>query len=355
LIVTEPEVLFEERGAAGIITLNRPQALNAFGIATVRAMRPQLAEWAADPSITRVVIRAAGERAFAAGGDIRAIYDLHKAGRSEEAIDFWREEYLLNAEIKRYPKPYIALVEGICMGGGVGLSLHGKYRVAGDKYLFAMPEVSIGFFPDVGATYALPRLPGRLGAYLALTAARLGPGEAVAFGLATHRVPSAQFPSLLEALCEDKDVAKILAAFGMQAEGNRLQKHMPVIDRTFTGTSVERVLQNLDREAQGQGEDAAFAVAQAETIRSKSPTSLKIALEQMRLGATLDFPGAMRMEFRIVNRVVRGHDFFEGVRAVIVDKDNEPRWNPATLADVSAAQVAAYFAPLNPPNEELPL
>lgn len=353
--MTEPEVLFEERGAAGIITLNRPQALNAFGIATVRAMRPRLAEWAADPSITRVVIRAAGERAFAAGGDIRAIYDLHKAGRTEEAIDFWREEYLLNAEIKRYPKPYIALIEGICMGGGVGLSLHGKYRVAGDKYLFAMPEVSIGFFPDVGATYALPRLPGRIGTYLALTAARLGPGEAMAFGLATHRVPSAQFPSLLEALCEDKDVAKILGAFGMQAEGNRLHRYIPVIDRTFTGTSVERVLQNLDREAQGQGEDAAFAKAQAETIRSKSPTSLKIALEQMRLGATLDFSGAMRTEFRIVNRVVRGHDFFEGVRAVIVDKDNEPRWNPANLAEVSASQVAAYFAPLNSPNEELPL
>jgi enoyl-CoA hydratase len=346
LSVAETEVLFEERGAAGIITLNRPQALNAFGIATVRAMRPKLKEWAADPSITRVVIRAAGERAFAAGGDVRSLYDLHKDGRTEEAIDFWREEYQLNMEIKRYPKPYVALVEGICMGGGVGLSLHGKYRVAGDKYLFAMPEVSIGFFPDVGATHALPRLPGRVGVFLALTGARLGPGEGIALGLATHRVPSAQFPNLLEALCLDKDVAKTLAAFSVDPERSKLAPRMPLIDRTFSGLTVERVLRHLDDEAAGKGEDAQFAKAQAETIRSKSPMSLKIAHEQMRVGATLDFAGAMRTEFRIVNRVARGHDFYEGVRAVLVDKDNQPRWNPPTLAEVSAVHVGAYFAPL---------
>jgi enoyl-CoA hydratase len=349
------EVLFEQRGAAGVITLNRPQTLNAFGIATVRAMRPQLAEWANDSSITRVILRASGERAFAAGGDIRAIYVLHEAGRTGEAIDFWREEYQLNAEIRRYPKPYVSLIEGICMGGGVGLSLHGKYRVAGDKYLFAMPEVSIGFFPDVGATHALPRLPGRLGAYLALTGARLGPGEGTALGLVTHRVPSAQFPSLLEALCLEKDVAKTLAAFSVDAETNKLAPRMALIERVFAGATVERVLQFLDKEAAGQGDDAVFAKAQAAAIRTKSPTSLKIALEQMRIGATLDFAGAMRTEFRIVNRVARGHDFYEGVRATLVDKDNKPRWNPALLAEVSGAQIAEYFAPLEPPMKELPL
>ncbi len=349
----QDEVLFEERGAAGIITLNRPQALNAFGVATVRAMRPKLKEWAADSSITRVIIRAAGERAFAAGGDVRSLYELHREGRTEEAIDFWREEYQLNMEIKRYPKPYIALVEGICMGGGVGLSLHGKYRVAGDKYLFAMPEVSIGFFPDVGATHALPRLPGRVGVFLALTGARLGPGEGIALGLATHRVSSAQFPSLIEALCIDKDVAKTLAAFSVDPERSKLAPRMALIDRTFSGLTVERVLRHLDDEAAGKGEDADFARAQAETMRTKSPMSLKIAHEQMRVGATLDFAGAMRTEFRIVNRVARGHDFYEGVRAVLVDKDNQPRWNPPTLAEVSAVQVGAYFAPL--PTGELPL
>lgn len=353
--MAEDEVLFEKRGEAGIITLNRPQALNAFGIATVRAMRPQLARWAADPAITRVVIRAAGERAFAAGGDVRAVYDLHKAGRTEEAIDFWREEYQLNAEIHRYPKPYIALIEGICMGGGVGLSLHGKYRVAGDRYLFAMPEVSIGFFPDVGATHALPRLPGKSGTYLALTGARLGPGEGIGLGLATHRVSSAHLPILLEALSEDNEVEETLAAYTINAEQDKLAPRRPLIDRTFDKSSVEAILQALDREAAGSGEDAAFAKAATEAMRTKSPTSLKIALEQMLRGPRLSFAAAMRTEFRIVNRVARGHDFYEGVRTTLIDKGGAPRWNPAGLGGVNAEQVAAYFAPLGAPEEELPL
>ena len=349
------EVLFEERGEAGIITLNRPQALNAFGIATVRAMRPRLAEWAVNPSITRVVIRAAGERAFAAGGDIRAIYDLHQAGRTEEAIDFWREEYLLNAEIHRYPKPYIALIEGICMGGGVGLSLHGRYRVAGDRYLFAMPEVSIGFFPDVGATHALPRLFGRTGTYLALTGARIGPGEGIGLGLATHRVSSSHFPILLEALCEDNEVEDTLAAYTINAETDKLAPRRPLIDRTFDQPSVEAILQALERETVGSGEDAAFARTAADTIRTKSPTSLKIAHEQMMRGPRLSFAAAMRTEFRVVNRVARSHDFYEGVRTTLIAKGSVPGWNPASLGAVTAAMVAEYFAPLGKPEEELPL
>jgi enoyl-CoA hydratase len=353
LSVTD-EVLFEERGEAGIITLNRPQALNAFGIATVRAMRPRLAEWALNPSITRVVIRAAGERAFAAGGDIRAIYDLHRTGRTEEAINFWREEYLLNAEIHRYPKPYVSLIEGICMGGGVGLSLHGKYRVAGDRYLFAMPEVSIGFFPDVGATHALPRLPGKVGMYLALSGARVGPGEGIGLGLATHRVSSSHFPILLEALCEDNEVEDTLAAYTINAETDKLAPRRPLIDRTFDKPSVETILQSLEGEAASGGEDAAFARSASDTIRTKSPTSLKIAHEQMTRGARLSFAAAMRTEFRIVNRVAHGHDFYEGVRATLIDKGSVPGWDPASLGAVTAAMVATYFAPLGP-EEELPL
>lgn len=353
--MAESEVLFERRGAAGVITLNRPQALNAFGLATVLAMRPKLAEWAVDSAITRVVIQAVGGKAFAAGGDVRSIYDLHKAGRTDEAIDFWREEYQLNSEIKRYPKPYVALIEGICMGGGVGLSLHGDFRVAGDRYLLAMPEVSIGFFPDVGATFALPRLPGNMGTYLALTGARVGPGEGVALGLATHRVPTARFPVLLDALAGGDDVNGTIAAFTVAPEPSKLAAHAGLIDRAFAGETVEAILENLDQEASGSGENATFAKAQADTIRTKSPTSLKIALEQMRLGPGLDFAGCMRAEFRIVNRVARGHDFYEGVRAVLVDKDNKPDWRPASLAEVSAASVASYFAPLASRDQELPL
>jgi enoyl-CoA hydratase len=347
--------LFEERGEAGIITLNRPQALNAFGMPTVSAMRPRLAQWATDPLITRVIIRATGERAFAAGGDVRAIYDLHRANRTHEAIDFWREEYQLNAEIHRYPKPYIALVEGICMGGGVGLSLHGRYRVAGDRYLFAMPEVSIGFFPDVGATHALPRLPGKMGMYLALTGARLGPGEGIGLGVATHRVSSSHFPLLLEALCEDKDVEATIATYTINPEKDKLAARRPLIDRTFDKPSVETILQALEREAAGSGEDAAFAKTAADAIRTKSPTSLKIAHEQMVRGARMSFAAAMRTEFRIVNRIAYSPEFHEGVRATLVDKGSEPRWNPASLGGVTAAMVASYFAPLGLPEEELPL
>jgi enoyl-CoA hydratase len=318
-------------------------------------MRGRLAEWAADPVVTRVVIRSSSEKAFAAGGDIRAIYDLHKAGRTEEAIDFWREEYRLNHEIKHFPKPYVALIDGICMGGGVGLSLHGRYRVAGDRYSFAMPEVSIGFFPDVGATYALPRLPGYAGTYFALTAARAGPGEGIALGLATHRVPTAHFPALLDALCDDFDVAGTLAAFSAQPEPDRLAPHRATIDDAFGRESVEEILAGLDRQAEGTGADAEFAREQAAAIRTKAPLSLKIALEQMRRGPMLDFAGCMRTEFRIVNRVARGHDFYEGVRAVLIEKDNNPRWNPASLAQATSAMVSAHFAPLASASLELQL
>jgi enoyl-CoA hydratase len=351
---SQAEVLFERRGAAAIITLNRPQTLNAFTIATVSAIRPQLAAWAVDPNVTRVVIQAAGGKAFAAGGDIRSLVELLENGHYDAAMDFWREEYSLNAEIKHYPKPYIALVDGICMGGGVGLSVHGSFRVAGDRYLFAMPEVSIGFFPDVGATYFLPRLPGRIGTYLALTAARFGPGEGIGFGLATHRVPSSRFTVLIEALAGGADVSGTLAAFSTRPEPNTLAGREGVIERAFAGKSVEAVLDNLQREGQRGGEDAAFADMQAAAIRTKSPTSLKIALEQMHRGSTLDFAECMRTEFRIVSRVARGHDFFEGVRAVVLDKDNAPKWSPATLEGVTERAVAAYFEPLGP-SEELPL
>jgi enoyl-CoA hydratase len=353
--VAEPEVLFARHGAAGIITLNRPQALNAFTTAAVRAIRPQLAAWATDPAVTRVVVEAAGGKAFAAGGDIRTLAESLKAGRFDAAMDFWREEYLLNSEIKHYPKPYVALVDGICMGGGVGLSVHGNFRVAGDRYLFAMPEVSIGFFPDVGATYFLPRLPGKMGTYLALTAARLGPGEGIGLGVATHRIPSARFPELLNALAAGADVAGTLSELSVLPESDTLAGRAGVIGRAFAGRTVEAVLDNLDLEARAEGEDAEFARAQAAAMRSKSPTSLKIALEQMHRGSTLDFAECMRTEFRIVNRIVKGHDFFEGVRAVVIDKDNTPRWNPESLHKVGDAVVAAHFRPLAPDTRELPL
>lgn len=337
------DIQFERRGAAGIITLNRPQALNAVTHDMVRALRAALENWAGDPAVTRVVIMAAGGRAFSAGGDIRALTDLGKAGKVDEAVQFWRDEYPLNDYIKNYRKPYVALIDGIVMGGGVGISIHGSHRVAGDKFAFAMPEVGIGFFPDVGATWFLPRMPGELGTYCALTGDRFNPADACAAGVATHRVPTARFPDLLEALCGSVSVDAVLAAFAEPAEQGAIASRRTAIDRLFAGDRVEDILRALDSEA---GEHAEWARTTAVNIRTKSPLSLKLALAQVRGGKAWDFATCMKAEFRIVSRVIRGHDFYEGVRAVITDKDNRPRWRPETLDGVTDAEVERHFSPL---------
>jgi enoyl-CoA hydratase len=338
------DIEFERRGAAGIVTLNRPQALNAVTHEMVLALRSALEDWADDPSITRVVIQAAGGRAFSAGGDIRALTDLGKAGKVDEAVQFWRDEYPLNAYIKNYRKPYVALIDGIVMGGGVGISIHGSHRVAGDKFQFAMPEVGIGFFPDVGATWFLPRMPGELGTYCALTGERFKADDACTAGIATHRVPTARFPELLEGLCGSVSVDAVISAFSEPAGEGPIVARRAAIDRLFAGDRVEDILRALDSET---GEHAEWARATAATIRGKSPLSLKLALAQVRRGKAWDFATCMQAEFRIVSRVIRGHDFYEGVRAVIVDKDNKPQWRPATLDDVAGTEIERHFAPLD--------
>src|ERR1700752_4725990 len=213
------DILFERRGAAGIVTLNRPKALNAVTHEMVRALARQLKAWEDDAAVTRVILRAAGERAFSAGGDIRALYEQGRAGHQREMLTFWRDEYPLNAIIKRYPKPYVALIDGIVIGGGVGISVHGSHRVAGDAFGFAMPEVGIGFFPDVGATWFLPRLPGELGTYCGLPGARLDAADAIGCGIATHRVKSTAFPDLIDALCSAVPTEALLGAFAEPGGG----------------------------------------------------------------------------------------------------------------------------------------
>ena len=339
----EPEIICETRDAAGIVTLNRPKALNALTHGMVIALRAALDGWADDPSVTRVVLRGAGERAFCAGGDIRMLYEAGRAGDWHRSLAFWRDEYLLNIVIKRYRKPYISLIDGIVMGGGVGISLHGSHRVAGDRYRFAMPEVGIGFFPDVGATWALPRLPGKAGAYLALTGAIVGADDGAAFGLATHRVPSASLPGIERDLVSGAPVDELLAQASMTPPATPLSAARGKIDACFAADSVKAVLQDLDRAAAGGD---VFAREAAATIRTKSPSSLAIAFEQLRRGGDLSFDEAMTTEFRIVSRIAEGHDFYEGVRATIIDKDNRPRWNPATLDGLDPGFVARHFAPL---------
>lgn len=343
---SEPDILFDRSGAAGIVTLNRPKALNAITHDMVRKLAEKLGAWKDDGAVTRVIIRANGERAFCAGGDLR---EVTTRGKEEEALVFFRDEYLLNAAIKHYPKPYIALINGIVMGGGVGVSIHGSHRVAGEGFQFAMPEVGIGFFPDVGGTWMLPRLKGKIGTFCALSGERLKAADAVPAKVCTHYISCARFPDLLEGLCGSGSVDAILAAFQEPVAGGELTKRQEMIDRLFAAERIEDILAGLDREGAGGN---AWASRIAAVMRTKSPTSLRIALEQMKRGASFTFEECMKTEFRIVSRVLYEDDFYEGVRAVIVDKDNKPRWNPASLADVKPEAIENYFSPLI---EELPV
>ncbi|MGO4402681.1 enoyl-CoA hydratase/isomerase family protein [Bosea sp. RAF48] len=346
----DQEIICEIRGAAGVVVLNRPKALNALSLGMVRELARALDAWENDPQVTRIVVISTSEKAFSAGGDIRWLHDCGKAGRYEDMLAFWGEEYILNHRIKTYPKPYVALIDGIVMGGGVGISLHGSHRIAGDRYLFAMPEVGIGFFPDVGATYALPRLTDGFGRFLALTGERIGAADALTVGLATHGVPSERFAELADALTGRSALDEILAAFSLQRGPGPLQAERAVIADVFGGETLPEVIARLDKAAARGGR---FAGKLLQTIATKSPTSVAIAFEQMRRGAGLDFAEAMRTEYRIVSRIARGHDFYEGVRAVVIDKDQAPHWQPATLDAIRQADIDAYFAPLGADELEL--
>jgi enoyl-CoA hydratase len=341
--VSEPEVLVERRGCAGVLTLNRPKALNALNLGMVRTMAAALDEWEQDAAVTRVVVAGAGGRAFCAGGDIRLLYEQGRAGDHAAQLTFWREEYLLNRRIKRYSKPYVALVDGIVMGGGVGVSAHGEHLVAGERFAFAMPEVGIGFFPDVGATHLLPRLPHRAGFYLALTGARIGVGEARALRLVQAVVPSARIGELELALEDPAPIDSIVAQFALPAPPSALTAQSALIEKCFGRSTPAQIIAALGEAARG---GSAFAGAAQEAMLTKSPTSQAIALRQMEAGRSLSFEEAMILEFRIVSRICRGHDFYEGVRALIVDKDNQPQWRPHAPDEVSTAAIDAYFDPL---------
>jgi enoyl-CoA hydratase len=351
----EPEILFERRGALGLVTLNRPKAMNALTHGMALALEAQLDAWAGDASVAIVAIRGAGDRAFAAGGDIRALYENgHGDGRRN--FRFFADEYRLNAKIKRYPKPYVGLMDGVVMGGGVGVSIHGVRRVAGDRTAFAMPETGIGLFPDVGATFFLPRLPGQTGMWLGLTGARLKTADAVACGVCDLHVPSAAMGELIDALARfDGGPGHPLEALDRTLEASArvpqadtvLDRHRERIDRCFAGDSVEAVLAALRAEADD------WSTEQHAAILTKSPTSTRIAFRQIREGARLEFEDCMRLEYRLARYCMTHHDFYEGVRAVIVDKDNDPRWRPASLEEATDDFVAEAFAPLG--DEELQL
>jgi enoyl-CoA hydratase len=337
--MSESEILFDVKDGLGVITLNRPKALNALTHRMCAAMLEQLRLWADDSNVSAVAIDAVQGRAFCAGGDIRAIYDMGKR-RDGSAAEFFAGEYRLNAAVKHFPKPYIALIGGIAMGGGVGISIHGSHRVASENALFAMPETAIGLFPDVGGTYALPRLPGEIGMYLALTGARLGPADMRYANIATHYVPAAKFGEIVQRLVNGEDADAILIGIAVEPGPPPLAAHRDCIDRAFAADSVEAILKALEQEGEWGHQTASL-------LATRSPTSLKLTFRAMREGRNMDFDSCMRMEYRLTLRALEGHDLYEGVRAAVIDKDQRPRWQPLSLAAVSTTAIDGYFAPLD--------
>ena len=335
------EMRFERRGRAGVVTLTRPQALNAVTHRMVLALSKALAAWENDDRIVLVVIQAEG-RAFSAGGDIQHIYEAGRKG--EPLIGFFADEYRLNAQIRRFGKPCVALIDGIVMGGGVGVSFHGSHRVMTANARFAMPECGIGFFPDVGGSYLLPRLNGETGLWLGLTGERIGAGDAREFGLATHTANAPDLPAIIDMLTETGDPA-VLDLVEARLPATIEPDRRAAIDRFFSANRLERLIGRLEDEA-ARGD--AFASATLATLRAKSPTSLAVAFRQIREGRRLAMDEAMRMEYRIVSRMLAGEEFYEGIRAVVIDKDNAPRWRPASLEEVAETSVDAFFAPLGP-------
>ena len=332
------EIIVHRQGVAGRITLNRPSALHALNEEMCLAMDAALKTWADNPEIALVVVDHAKEtRGFCAGGDIRM---LAESGMSDgsAAQAFFRAEYRLNTRIKNYPKPYVAFLDGVTMGGGVGISVHGSHRVATERTLFAMPETGIGLFPDVGGGWFLPRLGPPLGMWLALTGERLKGGDVCAAGIATNYVESDVVEAVKEQVCEGE--LAVLEAMDWDASA-AFEKHLEAMQRTFWKPSVEEIFAALEAE----GDE--WSAKQLATLKTKSPRTLKIAHRQLSLGLQMKtFEDNMRMEFRIGCRQVHSHDFQEGVRAVIVDKDNAPKWNPAALSGVSERDLDDVFAPL---------
>lgn len=334
-------------GDVGRITLNRPKALNALNQEMVEAMIEALTAWADDDEVKAVVVDGEGEKGFCAGGDIKMLAESGKAG-DDRAWRFWRDEYRLNTLIKEYAKPYVALIDGITMGGGVGVSIHGSHRVAGDRTLFAMPETGIGFHPDVGGAYFLPRLAGALGNWMGLTGARLKTADCIAAGVATHYVPSERNGELIHALETERldddgeRIEALLDGFGGDAGKSDLAHERGLIEAAFSRESVDSILFSLDEAGD------AWSQKQAKILRAKSPTSLHVTLEALKRGGDLDLREVMTQDLRVSMRFLdAGSDFYEGVRAVVVDKDNNPDWGPAP----TPVEVKAFFEPLDDTHE----
>ncbi|MFJ3635412.1 enoyl-CoA hydratase/isomerase family protein [Streptomyces sp. NPDC090112] len=337
---THEDVLVHTEGRAAYLTLNRPKALNALSHPMVLRIEEALTAWADDPAVEAVVLRGAGERGLCAGGDIRAIHEDARTGGTASA-GFWRDEYRLNALIARYPKPYVALMDGIVMGGGVGVSAHGSVRVVTERSRVAMPETGIGFVPDVGGTYLLALAPGELGTHLALTGAPVGAADALLCGLADHFVPSSALPALARELAADP-VHAVLERHVEEAPAGSLAAAREWIDHCYAADTAEEIVARL----RAAGVPAAEAAA--DTLTAKSPTAVKVTLAALRRARRLGpLEKVLEQEYRVSCAALRSHDLVEGIRAQVIDKDRDPRWVPGALEDVTPADVDRYFAPLD--------
>ncbi len=333
--MSEPSVIARKQGRAGHLTLNRPKALHALDLDMVSLLTDALLAWRDDPEVELVVLdHADGTRGFCAGGDVRMLASSG-AGDGREACAFFAAEYRLNVLIKEYPKPYVTIMDGVTMGGGVGISVHGTYRVATPNTVFAMPESGIGLFPDVGGGWFLPRLEGATGMWLALTGARLKGEDVLAVGVATHFAEDAS--GLADKLCAGGTSALTGLKTDVAASFSVYQSE---IDTCFGKSSVEEIVSCLDA-----GTD--WAKKQAQALATKSPLTMKVAHRQLREGGAMEnFRENMRMEYRIGARIVRTENFLEGVRAVLIDRDNQPNWKPKNLAAVTPGLIDTFFSPL---------
>ncbi len=334
------EVLTRIDNGVGLITLNRPKAINSLNQTMVDALSAVLTRWADDAAVRAVVLSGAGERGLCAGGDIVAVY--HSARKDGvEVRKFWRDEYLLNGQIGRFAKPYVSLMDGIVMGGGVGVSAHGSVRVVTETSKVAMPEVGIGFVPDVGGAFLLARAPGALGLYAALTGAPFSGFDAIAMGFADHYVPHSDLEAFTAAIVSD-GVDSAVAAHAVEPPPSELAAQRDWIDECFAGDTVADIVAAL------RGHDAGPANDAADLVASRSPISVSVALQAVRRAAKLEtLEDVLIQDYRVSSATARSHDLVEGIRAQVIDKDRNPKWSPASLAAVTAADVDAYFAPVD--------